>query len=87
MEDESDRPVQKIATLEGVREYSEGWDVELWRSQKGRLVVRAYNEGHNNYTNVDLIDLIRGLSGPQHGILYDIKTGYEKPVAANFCRN
>lgn len=70
-----DRPVQRIATLDGVREYSEGWDVELWRSREGRLIVRAYNEGHNNYTNVDLIDLLRWLSGPRSGILHDCERG------------
>ncbi len=57
-----DRPAFKLATLSGVREYAEGWDVELWRTRAGRLIVRSYNEGHNAYTDVDLLDLLAGLS-------------------------
>jgi hypothetical protein len=49
---------EKICDLEGVREYVEGATVELWRHPKnGRLVVRAWNECGNNYTDVDLFDL------------------------------
>ena len=57
----------RICDLAGVREHSEGAIVELWRCG-GQLVIRAYNEGHNNYTDVDLWDLLNWLSvGPQFG--------------------
>lgn len=46
--------------MEGVREYNEELPVELWRVN-GRLVVRALNEGGNNGTEVDLLDLVEWL--------------------------
>ena len=51
----------KIAELVGVREYQESDTVELWRHSNGRAVIRAYNECGNNYTEVDLWDLIKWL--------------------------
>lgn len=54
----------------GVREYGEGYDVELicGASTNGRLSIRAKNEGGNNDTLVDLWDLIEWLQlGPQAG--------------------
>ena len=48
----------KIATLLDVREHTERLDVELWLNPNYRLVVRAYNECGNNYTDVDLFDLL-----------------------------
>ena len=48
----------KVATLEGVREYGEGEPVELWVNRYGRMVVRARNECGNNFTDVDLADLL-----------------------------
>lgn len=56
--DETGRRLTKIATLDGVRELTEGEPVELWMSDTGRVVVRAYNECGNNYTEVDLLGLI-----------------------------
>lgn len=53
-----DRPEIKIATLPGVREYTEGAPVELWFNEDGRVVIRAWNECHNNYTEVDLFDIV-----------------------------
>lgn len=50
----------KIATMQGVREYSEGYQVELWLYD-GRLVIRAYNEASYNETNVDVGDLLEWL--------------------------
>jgi hypothetical protein len=47
----------KIATLPGVREYNEREPVELW-FRGGRVTLRAFNECHNNYTDVDLDDLL-----------------------------
>ena len=45
--------------MQGVREYGEGFDVELDReASTGRLVIRAKNEGGYNETIVDLRDLI-----------------------------
>jgi len=49
----------KIAVMDGVREHTEGEQVELGRSETtGGLVVRAYNEGRCNVTEVDLFDLL-----------------------------
>lgn len=48
----------KIATLADVREINEGSPVEIWLGSSGRAVVRAYNECGNNYTEVDLLDLL-----------------------------
>ena len=56
-------------TLTGVREYGEMYSVELRRDMKtGRLIVMAWNEGHNNTTQVDLWDLLDWLRvGPPDG--------------------
>jgi hypothetical protein len=51
----------KIANLITVREHSEGDTVELWVNRNGRLVIRAFNECHNNHTDVDLADLLEWL--------------------------
>jgi hypothetical protein len=58
----------KLAVLPDVREYTEGETVELWLNRYGRVVIRAYNECGNNYTDVDLdglLDWVR--SGPTEG--------------------
>lgn len=70
MQRETDRPaldddLLKVADLDGVREYTEGRKVELWRHH-GRLVVRAYNEGGLNATEVDVWDLLDFLKGVHH---------------------
>lgn len=49
---------RKLATLTDVREYTEGVPVELWLNDHGRVVIRAYNEGMHNCTEVDLEDLL-----------------------------
>lgn len=51
---------EMFGPMDGVREHSEGsYPVELYREpDNGRLVVRAWNECGNNYTDVDLFDLI-----------------------------
>lgn len=56
-----------IAVLKNVREYVGGEPVELARNQQnGRIVIRAYNEGGNNCTEIDLFDLLAYLqSGPE----------------------
>lgn len=46
-----------MSVMEGVREYTEGCPVELTRSA-ARLVIKATNEGGNNVTEVDLLDLL-----------------------------
>lgn len=56
----------KIAVLAGVREYSEGEAVELWFNDKGRIVVRAYNEGGCCATDVDLFDLLSSVWVPEN---------------------
>lgn len=47
--------------LDGVREYSEGFEVELSRADNGRLCIVAVNEGGHNCTQVDLLDLLECL--------------------------
>jgi hypothetical protein len=53
-----DRPAFKIATLTDIREENEGEPIELWFNRRGRVVVRAWNECGNNYTEVDLLRLV-----------------------------
>ena len=48
----------KLATLTNVRELTEGDPVEIWTDPVGRLVVRAFNECRNNFTDVDLTRLL-----------------------------
>jgi hypothetical protein len=67
---EADRPTPtKLATLQGVREYCEDEAVELWLNETGRIVVRAYNECGNNYTEVDFRDLLDWAAGGPDYIL------------------
>ncbi len=48
--------------LTGVREYTESYPVEIRRNtETGRLMLTAWNEGHNNMTQVDLLDLVEWL--------------------------
>lgn len=47
--------------LENVREYSEGMKVEL-TMHRGRLCIRAYNEGGYNCTEVDFYDLMNAVA-------------------------
>lgn len=58
--------VDVVAELVGVREYVEGSSVLLVRNQQnGRLMIRAYNEGGQNFTEIDLFDLLSYLrEGP-----------------------
>jgi hypothetical protein len=48
-----------------IREYTEAYEVEIVdflggnASSSDRLIIRAYNEGHNNVTEVDLLDVIK----------------------------
>jgi hypothetical protein len=50
----------------GVREYTEGHPVSLaWRD--GRLVIWAVNEGGNNVTAVDLLDVLEWAKGAKRG--------------------
>ena len=62
-----------VARLDGVREYAEGYPVEI-RRYNGRLTIRAYNEAGCNYTEVDLWDLIGRLStGDPQGLLGNVQ--------------
>jgi hypothetical protein len=52
-----DNPPDVLSELTGVREYVEGSTVQLVRRQQnGRLVIRAFNEGGNNYVDIDFMD-------------------------------
>ena len=44
--------------MQGVREYTEEYPVELIRTDLGRVVIQALNEGGYNITQVDLVDLL-----------------------------
>lgn len=61
---DSDRPAQIVSVMDGVREYSDGLPVELWRLDTGRLVICAKNEGGFAGTAIDLGDLVDWL---RHG--------------------
>ena len=64
-----DRPTIQLAELEHVLERSEGMAVELWLNGRGRVFVRAYNEGGQNWTDVDVLDLVAALkSGGVAGV-------------------
>jgi hypothetical protein len=53
---------RKLAIMEGVREYGEGRNVELWRNSLDRLVIRSFNQKRNTYTDVDAVDLLTWLT-------------------------
>ena len=52
-----DKPIM-IAKLDTVRELTEGEPVEIWINETGNLLVRAYNECGNGYTEIDLVQLV-----------------------------
>jgi hypothetical protein len=57
------KALTKLATLDAVRERTDGDPVELWLTGEGRVVIRAYNECGNAYTEVDLFDLLGAARG------------------------
>jgi hypothetical protein len=67
--------------LDGVREYGEADPVELvLHPTTGRTCIRAWNEGHNNYTIVDLGDLVDWLRmGPEAG---RVSNGFSLPIVS-----
>lgn len=66
----------KIAVLP-VRELKEGYPVELWVNDKGRLVVRTYSVDRYGESDLDLFDLVAW-----------VRTQRGKPyVGAELCRN
>jgi hypothetical protein len=58
----------KIATMQSVLELSEGDPVTLW-DIGGKTVIRAYNDYGNNYTDIDLNDLIAWVSHNKPSLL------------------
>ena len=51
-----------MAVMEGVTEYSEGYEVELLQTKgNGRWVIMAVNQGGFDSTSVDVINLIAWL--------------------------
>lgn len=64
----------KIADMPGVINHGSSEPVELWRDDEtGRLVIRAYNEGGYNCTDVDLWGLLDWLSSGQGRALADLR--------------
>jgi hypothetical protein len=61
------KDVEFLCEMTGVREYGEGYTVDLIRNQAvNRLVIRAHNECNCNTTEVDLLDLMDWLmKGPK----------------------
>lgn len=51
----------KICDMAGVIEAGEGWTPELWRNEDGRLIIRAYCECGNRYTELELWSLVHWL--------------------------
>ena len=72
-----------MTIMEGVTEYAEGYPVELVQADgiyesftpkekwvgNGRLVIRALNEGGNNCTSVDVVELIAWLRANRTDLL------------------
>lgn len=86
--DETDRAASiKIATLGGVCEYNEGEAVELWLNSDGRAVVKAYNECGNNYTAIDLRDLLDWVSGNMDPLAEKENGTTKRPLRADTLRN
>lgn len=44
--------------LTGVTEYSENMDIEIDRNDNNKLVIRAYNQGGHDCTEIDLLELV-----------------------------
>ena len=62
--------MSKICDMVGVREYAEGYPVELGRDdESGRLVIRATNECGCNCTDIDLQDIVAWLAGAGHRLV------------------
>lgn len=68
--------IDSTATMAGVREYAEGYPVELRvipaGDGAGRLALAARNEGGCNGTDVDLVDLIGWLRDNRPTLLYQL---------------
>jgi hypothetical protein len=78
MVEKSGRTVTEICVMEGVREHDEEFPLEFHRhSETGRIVIRCRNECGNNYTDLDLWDVIEWLRiGPRNReVLVDDKNG------------
>lgn len=54
-------PQFPLATLLDVTSFADDLSVELWMNGKGRVFVRAYNEGGQCWTDVDLMQLLEAL--------------------------
>jgi hypothetical protein len=69
--------VPKSLELTGVREYAEGFPVELRVDEDSkRTVIHALTEGGYNCTDVDLQDLLDALCrGPRPMLVLDSGTG------------
>lgn len=50
----------KVAVMDSVVERMEPYPAELW-CVDGRMFIRAYNEGGNNYTELPMLELIKWL--------------------------
>lgn len=57
----------KIAVMDGVREYAEGYPVELlWDEERKRYIIYAQNQGGCDGVQIDFADLISFLQkGPR----------------------
>ena len=64
----TERRLTKLATLADVPELTEGEPTELWLTAEGRVVVRAFNECRNAYTELDLLGVIAAAKGLGAGL-------------------
>lgn len=62
---------RKIAVLP-IRELKEGYPVELWVNDKGRLVVRTYSVDRYGESDLDLFDLVAWVR-TQRGVPKEVK--------------
>lgn len=56
-------------TLEEIREYAEGYPVDILQLRNGRWCVQAHNQSGHDATQVDLVDLVRWLHEHRPDIL------------------
>ena len=74
-----DGALTELATIDAVRELSEGEPVELWFTVDGVVVVRAFNECRNAYTDIDIYTLLGALRGREDSEVASTVTTFRDP--------
>jgi hypothetical protein len=74
-----DGALTELATIDAVRELSEGELVELWLTVDRVVVVRAFNECRNAYTDIDIYALLGALRGREDSKVASTVTTFRNP--------